>query len=192
MTPAAERLHRLLLLLLAVLLLAGGVLVLLTGLGTFGSRLGHRAVFDNLISRYVGDHGSWLWPVLAVLALVLGYLAVRWLLTLFSVAGVSRVDLTARGAAGRTVIDSTAVTAAVTTQIQRYRDVTGASAQVQGQAKDPHLTVTVTATADADLTALRQRIETEALADLRQALQRPDLAVQLDVKLSNKTSGRTR
>ncbi len=159
MTPAAERLHRLLLLLLAVLLLAGGVLVLLTGLGTFGSRLGHRAVFDNLISRYVGDHGIWLWPVLAVLALLLGYLAVRWLFTLFSVAGVSRVDLTARGAAGRTVIDSTAVT----TQLQRYRDVTGASAQVQGQAKDPHLTVTVTATADADLTALRQRIETEAL-----------------------------
>jgi len=56
MTPAAERLHRLLLLLLAVLLLAGGVLVLLTGLGTFGSRLGYRAVFDNLLSRYVGDY----------------------------------------------------------------------------------------------------------------------------------------
>ena len=188
MTPAAARLHRLLLLLLAVLLLAGGVGVLLTGLGVFGSRLGHRAVFDNLISRYVGDHGIWLWPVLAVIALLLGYLAVRWLLTLFSVAGVSRVDLTGRGAAGRTVIDSTAVT----TQVQRYRDVTGASAQVQGQAKDPHLTVTVTATADADLTALRQRIETEALADVRRALQRPDLAVQLDVKLSSKTSGRTR
>jgi len=117
---------------------------------------------------------------------------VRWLFTLFSVAGVSRVDLTARGAAGRTVIDSTAVTAAVTTQLRRYRDVTGAAAQVQGQAKDPHLTVTVTATADADLTALRQRIETEALADLRQALQRPDLAVQLDVQLSSKTSGRIR
>jgi len=100
MTPAAERLHRLLLLLLAVLLLAGGVLVLLTGLGIFGSRLGHRAVFDNLISRYVGDHGIWLWPVLAVIALLLGYLAVRWFATLFSVAGVSRVDLTARGAAG--------------------------------------------------------------------------------------------
>ena len=49
-----------------------------------------------------------------------------------------------------------------------------------------------TATADADLTALRQQIETEALADLRRALQRPDLAVQLDVKLSSKTSARIR
>ncbi len=46
--------------------------------------------------------------------------------------------------------------------------------------------------AAADLTALRQRIETEALADVRRALQRPDLAVQLDVKRSSKTSGRTR
>jgi hypothetical protein len=33
-----------------MLLLAGGVGVLLTGLGVFGSRLGHRAVFDNLIT----------------------------------------------------------------------------------------------------------------------------------------------
>ena len=192
MTAGAARLHRLLLLLLAVLLLAAGVLVLLTGLGTFGSRLRHRALFDNVISRYVGDHGIWLWPVLAVAGLLLAYLALRWFLTLFHVARVPRVDLTARGAAGRTEVDSASVTAAITSQVQQYRDVTNATAQVQGHADDPHLAITVTATADADLTGLRQRIEAEALADLRRALQRPDLTVRLDLKVSSKNSARSR
>lgn len=192
MTAGAARLHRLLLLLLAVLLLAAGVSVLLTGLGTFGSRLSHRALFDNAISRYVGDHGIWLWPVLAVTGLLLAYLALRWFLTLFHLAGVPRIDLTARGAAGRTEVDSASVTAAVTTQVQQYRDVTNATAQVQGDARDPHLAMTVTATADADLTQLRQRIEADALADLRRALQRPELTVRLDLKVSSKPSARSR
>ena len=192
MTAGAARVHRLLLLLLAVLLLAVGVLVLLTGLGTFGSEQRHRAVFDNVISRYVGDHGIWLWPVLAVAGLLLAYLALRWFLTLFDLAGVPRIDLTARGAAGRTEIDSASVTSAVTTQVQAYREVTNATAQVQGDARDPHIAMTVTATADADLTGLRHRIETEALADLRRALQRPDLTVRLDLKVSSKTSTRSR
>ena len=192
MTAGAARLHRLLLLLLAVLLLAAGVLVLLTGLGIFGNRLSHQALFDNAISRYVGDHGLWLWPVLAVAGLLLAYLALRWFLTLFHLAGVPRVDLTTRGAAGRTEVDSASVTAAVTTQVQQYRDVTSATAQVQGTADDPHLAMTVTATADADLTLLRQRIEAEALADLRRALQRPDITVRLDLKVSSKTAARSR
>ena len=192
MTARAARLQRLILLLLAVVLVAAGVTALLTGLGTFSSRLRHRAMFDNTISRYVGDHGIWLWPVLALAGLLLAYLALRWLLTLFDLAGVPRVDLTARGAAGRTEVDSASVTAAITTQVQQYRDVTNAMAQVQGHADDPHLSITVTATADADLTLLRHRIEVDALADLRQALQRPDLPIRLDLKISSKTSARSR
>lgn len=192
MTAAADRLHRVLLLLLALLLFAAGALVLLTGLGVFGNQLSHRAVFDNALSRYFGDHGIWLWPALAIAGLLLAYLALRWFATLFDVPGVPRIDLTAGGAAGRTEVDSTAVTAAVTAQVERYRGVTDASAQVQGDPRDPNLAITVTATADADLTLLRQRIEGEALADLRLALQRPDLTIRLDLKVSSKTRARSR
>lgn len=191
MTAGAARLHRLVLLLLAVLLLAAGVSVLLTGLGTFGSRLRHRAVFDNVFSRYVGTHGIWLWPLLAIAGLLLAYLALRWFLTLLNVEGVPRIDLTARGEAGRTEVDSASVTAAVTTQLQQYREVANAAAHVRADARHPHLAVTVTATADADLTLLRQRIEAEAFTDLRQALQRPELTVRLDLKVSSKTSARS-
>jgi hypothetical protein len=192
MTPAAERVHRLLLLLLSLVLLAAGILALLVGLGTFGTRLRHRAVFDNLVSRYIGDHGIWLWPVVAVLGLVLAYLALRWFATLFAVHRTTHVDLSTRGAAGHSDVDSAAVTTALTTQVERYRDVTGASARVSGDAKDPHLALTVTATADADLPALHQRIETDALTDLRHSLERPDLPVQLDLQISSKTAARTR
>lgn len=192
MTTGAVRLHRLLLLLLALLMLTAGGSALLAGLGVFGDRLRDRPVFDNFLSRYIGDHGSWMWPLLALPALLLAYLAVRWLLTLFHVAGVSRVDLTAGSAAGRTEVDSAALSAAVTTQVQGYRDVTGASAKVQGDARAPQVALTVTATADADLSVLRQRIETEALVDLRAALQLPDLPVRLDLRIGSRTTPRSR
>ena len=192
MTASAVRLHRLLLLLLGLLLLATGGSALLAGLGGFGDPVRDRAVFDNSVSRYIGDHGSWMWPLLALAALLLAYLAVRWLLTLFHVAGVSRIDLTEGGAAGRTEVDSAALGAAVSTQVQGYRDVTSASAKVQGDARAPVVALTVTATADADLTALRQRIEAEALVDLRRALQSPDLAVRLDLRIGSRTGPRSR
>lgn len=203
MTAKAARLHRLLLLVLAVLLCSAGLSVLLTGFGAFGGGLRDRAVFDNAVSRYIGDHGSWLWPVLALAGLLLASLAVRWLLTLFRVDGVSRVDLTSRAVpgrtavaevaevAGRTEVDSAALSAAVTGQVQGYREVTHATAKFRGDARAPHLALTVTATADADVTLLRQRIETEAVTDLRQALQRPDLTVGLDLQISSKTSPRS-
>ena len=198
MTTRAVRLHRLLLLLLALLLCSAGGAALLTGWGAFGNQWRDRTVFDNPVSQYIGDHGSWLWPLLALAGLLLAYLAVRWFRTLFHVAGISRVDLTARGTAGhtdvagRSEVDSAALSAAVTAQVQAYRDVTSASAKIQGDPRTPHLALTVTATAEADVALLRQRVETEALVDLRQALQRPDLTVRLDLRISGKTSARSR
>ncbi|CAN5269027.1 hypothetical protein BH24ACT10_BH24ACT10_13520 [soil metagenome] len=66
------RLDRFLLTLLGLLLTAVGVLGLLVGFGVFGSRLRTRPVFDNVISRFIGDNGAWLWPVIAVVGLLLG------------------------------------------------------------------------------------------------------------------------
>jgi len=192
MTPAAERLHRLLLLLLGLVLLVGGALALLLGAGIFGTRPSSRPLFDNGISRYIGQHGVWLWPVAGVLGLVLAYLALRWLATLFSVARTSHVDLTTGGAGGRTDVDSSAVTDALTTQVRGYRGVSGASAQVQGHPRDPRIALTVTANADTDLPALQQRIEVEALSALREALERPALPVRLDLSISSKAPARTR
>lgn len=192
MTPAAERLHRLLLLILALVLLLGGAFVLLTGAGVFGERLQSRPLFDNAVGRYVGQHGGWLWPVAGLVGLVLAYLAVRWLATLFSVSRASHVDLTAGGVPGRTDVDSSAVTDALAGQVRRYRGVSGASAQVQGHPRDPRVALTVTATADTDLPALRQRIESEALAALRGALERPSLPVRLDLSIGSKDPARTR
>ena len=197
MTSGVGRLHRLVLLLIALVLLTAGVAALLAGLGVFGEQLPGQSVFDNPIGRYTGAHGRWLWPVLALAGLLLAYLAARWLLTLFRLARVSRIDLTSRDpiggthVAGRTGLDSAALSAALATQVRGYRDVTSAAAKIQGDASTPYLALTVTTTVDADLTVLRQRIEAEALVDLRRALQRPDLTVRLDLQISRTTGPRT-
>lgn len=190
MTPAAERLHRLLLVLLGALLLVGGVTTLLLGLGTFGDQVRHRPLFANTTGHYVGHNGVWLWPVAGLAGLALAYAAVRWLLTLLSTTRVGQVELSRAGDAGSTQLDSAALASAVSSQIRGYRGVAGAAAQVHGDARAPLVAVTVSVHSDTDLPALRRQIEREALADLRRAMEREDLPVRLDIAVNQKRAGR--
>ena len=54
-------------------------LALLAGAGVFGSRFPDELLFDNAVGEFFTDNGSWLWPAVAVAALVLAGLAVGWL-----------------------------------------------------------------------------------------------------------------
>ena len=184
------RLDRLLLTQLALLLTAIGVLALLVGLGVFGDRLRDQPVFDNTISRYIGDHGSWLWPVVALAVLVLGYLALRWLVAQLRPTGVRTLQLEPGATAGHTDLVGAAVTDAVTDEIKGYRGVAGASARLVGDELDPRLQLRVQLDSRADVAAVRQRIETDAVANARQALDDPQLPVQLDLVVTDKKAAR--
>lgn len=184
------RLDRVLLCLLGLLLSAAGVLGLLVGFGVLGGRLRARPVFDNVVSRYVGDNGAWLWPVIAVVGLLLGYLALRWLLAQLRPTGVGDVELEPGATTGHTSLVGAAVTDAVRRDISGYRGVAGISARLTGDGYDPHLHLRVTLDSRADVAAVRQRIEGSAVADARQAMDRPDLPVQLDLVVTDKKAAR--
>ncbi len=184
------RLDRALLLLLGLLLTAAGVLSLLVGFGVFGSRLRRRHVFDNVISRFVGDNGRWLWPVVAVVGLLLGYLALRWLVAQLRPTGVRDLPLDPRSTAGRTDLVGAALTDAVTAEISAYRGVAGASARLVGDELDPELRLRVRLDARADVAGLRRRIEADAVAHARQALDAPRLPVRLDLVVTDKKASR--
>jgi len=184
------RLDRFLLSLLGLLLTAVGVLGLLVGFGVFGSRLRTRPVFDNVVSRYLGDHGDWLWPVIAVVVLLLGYLALRWLIAQLRPTGVGDLDLEPGATTGHTYVVGAAVTDAVREEISSYRGVAGARARLVGDEYDPHLQLRVQLDSRADIATVRQRIESSAIARARQALDRPDLPVQLDLVITDKKATR--
>jgi len=184
------RLDRTLLVLLGALLTAAGVLTLLVGSGVFGSTLRNNSVLDNAVGRFFGHNGQWLWPLVAVAGLLLGYLTLRWLIGQLASTSVRDLQLDPGSTTGQTELSSSAVTGAVSGEIRSYRGVTEASARFTGDELEPALHLRVHLDARADVVAVRDRIETEAVAHVRQALEDPDLPVVLDLLVTDKKPAR--
>jgi hypothetical protein len=181
----ADRTNRAVLALLGLLLLALGVSGILLGAGTFGHRAAHQHLLDNTIGRFIGEQGDWLWPAAAMVAVIIALLCLRWLLTiLFSTARLGDIAVRGDRSAGRTTLTSTALGDALSSEIETYRGVHSARTHLEGSPADPRLAVTVNTDQDADLAALRQRIETNALAHARNALDTPDLPIRLDIAIT--------
>ncbi|WP_432994733.1 alkaline shock response membrane anchor protein AmaP [Dactylosporangium sp. CA-233914] len=187
----ADRANRVVLALLGLLLLGLGVTGLLLGAGVFGGTAAHRTLVDNGVVRFVIAQRDWLWPVVAVIAVVVGLLALRWLLAvLFSSGRLAGIPVAGDRAAGRTTLISAALRDAVSGEIERYRGVRSARTRVEGDPADPRLAVSVRADRDADLAELRQNIEKNALTHARHALDAPGLPIRLDLTTARRAGPR--
>jgi hypothetical protein len=187
----ADRTNRIMLLLLAVLLIAAGLDAGAASLGLYGAATAHSHLMANPTGHFIGANGVWLWPVAAVAALIVALLALRWLIALlFSTDRSGDVRIRSGSGAGHTSLASGALTDAVVEEIEGYRGVNTARARLIGDRDDPELVVTAALEETADFTALRQRIETEALAHARQALGNMSLPAQLDLTITTKRSAR--
>ena len=179
---------------IALVLGVGG---LLAAAGVFGPTFQERRVLDNRLARYFGAHGHWLWPAIAAVVFVVVLLVLLWLVRLlFSTDRTGDIALTPDSAGpdavrtGRTTVQASALTRAVTTEIEQYRGVTGAKARVVGESLDATLVLEVSASRRADLPGLLQRIESEAVQHVRDALEEPDFPVKLDVTINDKAVAR--
>ncbi|MER7008509.1 alkaline shock response membrane anchor protein AmaP [Dactylosporangium sp. NPDC000555] len=187
----ADRVNRAALALLGLLLLALGVSGILLGAGVFGEDAAHRNLLDNSISHFIGAHGGWVWPAVAVVAVVIALLSLRWLLTvLFSTGRLADITVAGDHSAGRTTLTSTALGDALSGEIESYRGVHSARTHLEGDPTNPQLAVTVNTQQNADLAALRRHIETNALAHARHALGVPDLPIRLDITVTRQRSAR--
>ena len=187
----ADRTNRALLIVLALLLLAVGLDAGAASVGVYGTATQNNTLMDNPTGHYFGVNGTWLWPVVAVVALIIGVLALRWLIALlFSTDRSGDLLIESGTGAGRTTLANRALTDAVAGEIEGYRGVDSAQARLIGDPGDPELVVRAVLEETADLTALRQRIETEALAHARQALGSMSLPTQLDLTITSRRSTR--
>jgi hypothetical protein len=187
----ADRTNRILLLLLALLLITAGAAAGAASIGAFGTATRHSPLIANPTGHFIGTQGSWLWPAAAVAAVVLALLALRWLLALlFSTDRAGDLPITPGGSAGRTTLAARALTEAVAEEVESYRGVNSARARLLGDPADPELVVTAALEETADFAALRQRIETRALAHARSAVGNPSLPTQLDLTVTTKRSTR--
>ena len=196
----ADRVNRAVISLVGTIAMALGVGGLLAAAGVFGHRFQHRQLTDNGLSRYVGKHGTWLWPAIAAVTLVIVLLALLWLIRLlFSTDRSSDISIAqtrtdkdhTQRAAGRTTLATAALSQAVAGEIETYHGVIGAKARVLGDASRPTLAIQVTASRHAELADLTQRIEREAVTHARESLEQPQLAVKLDMAVTDKKVART-
>jgi hypothetical protein len=187
----ADRTNRTMLILFALLLIAVGLDAGAASIGVYGTSTKNSTLMNNPTGRYFGAHGVWLWPVVAVAALIIALLALRWLIALlFSTDRSGDLVIHPSTGAGRTTLGNGALTDAVVEEIEGYRGVNSARARLIGDPEDPELVVTAGLQENADFSALRQRIETEALTHARQALGNMALAIQLDLTITSKQSAR--
>jgi len=183
-TSRTDRTNRAVLALLGLLLLAAGVLGALLGFGVFGRRRQSEPVLATAVTDFVETNERWFWPVVAVVAVVLGLLALRWLAVQLRSARISGLDLEPQSSQGHPLVKSGAVTQALTEEVEGYRGVDGARARIRGKTSTPELVLDVSLVERADLDAVRRRIEEQAVAHARQALSAESMPVRLRLKLA--------
>jgi hypothetical protein len=187
----ADRTNRAVLILVGLLALIAGALGALGGFGVFGSSVQHRPLVDNPVSDYFGRQGDWLWAVVAVAAGLIALACLYWLWRLlFSTDRAGDLPIGGAPAGGRTILAHTALTDAVSEEVESYPGVSAARCRLIGHRYDPTLVVTAVLEEPADLSAIRRRIETQAVSHARQALDRPTLPVQLELTVTGRRDRR--
>ena len=189
MRRAPDRLNSTVLTLLALVLLGVGAYGVARGYGAFGDARAADSVLGDDTRDFATRNADWFWPLAAVLALLLSWVGLRWLLAQFSTPTVSRLPVRADGP-GRTELAASGATAALARDIEDYAGVRSARARLVSDHPAPEVEVTVDVHDDADVPTLRRRIEDHALARFRSALELQELRSQVHVRLAER-AGRT-
>jgi hypothetical protein len=178
----ADRTNRVMLTLTGLLLIAAGGAAMAASTGVFGSSFSRRALLDNRVSAYFGHHGGWLWPAIAVAFLLIALTCLRWLLALLASNDRAGDIIIGRSTdEGTTVLRPWALIDALTSEVSAYHGVDSAKGRVIGDGRDPEVVLSVITGPTADLQALHHRIEAEAFAHARQAVDDPSLPIQLEL-----------
>ena len=185
----ADRTNRVALTVFGLLVLLVGVAGMITSVGAFGNGFSRRTLFANRLSAYIGQHGTWVWPAAAGVCLLIMLVALRWVVALLiSTDRTGDIPIPIKTHEGTTILQPAALTGALTREIETYYGVDSARGRIIGDARAPEIILAITASQSADLHALQLRIEAEALAHARQAIGHADLAIQLDLGVSRKSS----
>jgi hypothetical protein len=180
MSTRADGANRIVLTLLGLLLVAAGGLGLALSLGAFGEWRTTYPVLPEEVSSFP-DEQPWFWWAVAGAALVTALLALLWLMAQLRTDRVSRIDRTTDAKDGYTTLHAGALTRAVEDEVTGLAGVTSASAHVHYRPR-LGLSVTVDMTDSADIDALRTRLEDDVVAHVREAVDEPELPVEVELR----------
>jgi hypothetical protein len=179
----ASRINHVGLTLLGLLLLAAGAYGLARGWGAFGGGPSGEPLITGAMRRYADGQG-WFWPAVAAAGVVLALLGLAWLMAQArseQLPGLAMEDDDESG--GTTSVSGKAVAQTLEDEIASYPGVQGVRARLLGRSNRPRLRLNVLYAREADLVALRRRIDEDAVARLRTALERDSLPTVVQLRL---------
>jgi len=187
MSSRVNGVNRTALTLLGLVLLVAGGLGLAYSFGAFGD--GRHPLVPQGMRDFTADQ-PWFWWAVAAVCLLIAMLALGWLLAQLRTDRAGQLDLTSDDRDGLTTLHGGALTEAVETETEQLRGVVGASAHV----RDRHgrrLVLSVDLAEYADLAEVRQSVEDRVVAHARQAVDDPDLPVDVELRPSaSRSAGR--
>lgn len=186
MRSRVDLVNRVVLTLWGLLLLAAGSLGLALGFGAFGAA---PRVLPDGVRSYAREQG-WFWWAVAGGCLLLALLGLRWLLAQLHTDRAGRLDLTHDDRDGLTVVYASALTDAVEAEARALRGVSDASAQLRDQ-RGRRLALAVGLTDYADIAEVRAALEGQVVGHLRQAVDDPELPVDVQLRFgASRSAGR--
>lgn len=154
--------------LIGVLLLAAGLAALAAGQGLFGGGAASQALLGPPALAVLGQ--QWVPYVAVAVAFVAGFLALRWLMGQGLNDTIGRLSLDGTED-GHVTMGENVVGGALEREVSDYPGVRRARAHLTESTTEPRLRLALTLDEDADVTGVWQRVRTEALANLRNALE---------------------
>ena len=187
MNPRVDAVNRAMLTVLGLLLLAAGGFGLAAGVGAFPGPADPPVLSGEV--RHFAATTPWFWWAAAGVSLIVAALGLLWLLAQLRSDRVGRLDLTTDPNDGITTLRASALTTAVTNESERLRGVTRATASLR-QRRGRRLTLLVDHAEYAEITAVRDGLEHAVAAHARQALEDPQLPLDITLRPGRRGSGR--
>lgn len=185
MSSRVDGVNRTVLALLGLLLLVAGALGLALSFGAFGNA--GRPVLPQPARDFARGEPRFWWAA-AGGCLALALLALCWLMAQLRTERVGRLDLTRDDRDGLTTVRAGALADAVEAEARELRGVAGASAHVLDRSGH-RLVLTVDLTDYADIVDIRSALEDRVVAHTRQALNSPDLPVEIELRPGRAPAG---
>ena len=180
-----DALNRTILTIVALLLGAAGVYGLLRGADAFGERAADEPLLWDDLRRFVNDNAGWFWAVVAVGALVIAWLAWRWLrLQLLPTPSLDRLPVGDRHE-GATTLSAAALSDAVRRDLESSPEVSSARVRVVGNPGRLVLDIRAAVVDGGDQDSVRRYIEDEVLPRAAQALEEPELGATVRLRLGD-------
>lgn len=160
--------NRLGLVVVGIMLLVAGLAALATGQGLLGGDLAATPLLGDRANEVLSQ--QWVPYVAVAVAFVAGFLALRWLMVQGMNDTVGRMHL-ARDDAGNVEISESAARGALEQEVTDYPGVRRARARLTESGDHPHLRLALTLEEDADVAGIWRRVRSEAITNLRGALE---------------------